>query len=128
MRICNKCRIEYPDEMAFCSRCGTPLQSKAQKNVCPACGKVLGKDKLQFCPYCGHKFDSSETKNQTANKPVVTGKKSKNTKAGNIFLGIFAALWIGSLIFCILTGAFDIIFVIIFVIAVFLIYLKFFSN
>lgn len=61
MKFCNKCHTEYPDDMVFCTRCGITLQSKTQEHVCPACGKVLGKDTLQFCPYCGYELTSPNT-------------------------------------------------------------------
>ena len=42
--------------MAFCGKCGLPLQPIIQDKVCSSCGKVLGKSDLQFCPYCGYKL------------------------------------------------------------------------
>lgn len=42
--------------MAFCGKCGVPLQPKIQDKICPSCGKVIGKGDLQFCPYCGYKL------------------------------------------------------------------------
>lgn len=60
MKICAKCQIEYPDDMGFCSRCGTPLQPKIKEYSCPTCGKLLGKEIPQFCPYCGQQFASTK--------------------------------------------------------------------
>ena len=84
MKICDKCQTEYPDDMAFCSHCGTPLQPKVQEVICPACGKVLGKEKLQFCPYCGQKLNSSETiKSDTDSTGNVLRNASKTTDLEN---------------------------------------------
>ena len=69
MKVCAKCQAEYPDDMAFCSYCGTPLQPKIQETVCPACGKAVHAANLRFCPYCGYSFTSSETKKVSNTKP-----------------------------------------------------------
>ena len=82
MKICAKCKTEYPDDMAFCSYCGTPLQSKPQDNVCPSCGKVVHADNLRFCPYCGYSFTSSETnKSNISNKLNTEEETLKPTTA-----------------------------------------------
>ena len=86
MKICVKCKTEYPDDMTFCSYCGTPLQTKAQDFVCQACGKVIHADNLRFCPYCGQRFDSSgATKSNihvdirpAINKPLSTTNSDNN--------------------------------------------------
>ena len=70
MKICAKCKTEYPDDMAFCTRCGTTLQSKVKEHTCPACGKVLGKDTLQFCPYCGYELASPDIIKPDSNNNV----------------------------------------------------------
>ncbi len=64
MKVCEKCQTEYPDDLAFCSYCGTPLQPKVQEYLCPTCGKALGKEIPKFCPNCGRQIASLE-----ANKP-----------------------------------------------------------
>ena len=75
MKICTKCQAEYPDDMAFCPRCGTQLQPKAQEYSCPTCGKILGKIIPHFCPYCGQELASnntSYTSSHANNKPINT--------------------------------------------------------
>ncbi len=79
MKICNKCQTEYPDDMAFCSRCGIPLRSKVQEAACPACGKLLGKEALQFCPYCGQKLNSSKAGRQDLGNIKKTETVENNT-------------------------------------------------
>ncbi len=76
MKVCAKCQAEYPDDMAFCSYCGTPLQPKIQENVCPACGKVVHAQNLRFCPYCGYNFNSLETKKNSNTKPPLPPQAS----------------------------------------------------
>ena len=80
MKICAKCQAEYPDDMAFCSYCGTLLQTKIQENVCPACGKVVHAQNLRFCPYCGYSFNFSETnKSSIINQPNIAEDTNKAT-------------------------------------------------
>ncbi len=53
MKICNKCKAEYEDELSFCPKCGIPLEIKIEEILCSSCGKSLGKEAPLFCPYCG---------------------------------------------------------------------------
>ena len=53
MKICNKCKIEYTEDISFCPKCGKELSIKKESFSCPSCGKELGKEAPEFCPYCG---------------------------------------------------------------------------
>ena len=69
MKVCEKCQMEYPDDLAFCSYCGLPLRLKEPEFLCPSCGIVLGKDMPNFCPNCGRPVATSETNNRGTNSP-----------------------------------------------------------
>lgn len=87
MKVCIKCKAEYPDDMAFCSYCGIPLQAKAQEHVCPTCGKVMRGENLYFCPYCGQRFNALKITKSEAyvdikpviNAPLNTTNSDNNT-------------------------------------------------
>lgn len=53
MKICKNCNIEYQDNMKFCPKCGTKLESKP--NVCPNCGTEY-EEGQKFCSECGSKL------------------------------------------------------------------------
>lgn len=78
MKICTKCQKEYPDDMAFCSYCGTTLQPKIEERVCPACGKTVHADNLRFCPYCAYNFTTLQEK--TSPNPKVPLPPAVNIK------------------------------------------------
>ena len=88
MKVCTKCQIEFPDNMAFCPYCGTPLQPKVQEQVCPACGKTIYEDSILFCPYCGKKFGSIEP-----DKPSIVSYTNKKEEAllSDILTGILTS-------------------------------------
>ena len=80
MKICTKCKKEYPDDMVFCSYCGISLQPKIEERVCSACGKVVHADNLRFCPYCGHSFTSPSPKTNAPNSTKIPLPPSVNIK------------------------------------------------
>lgn len=57
MKKCVNCNTEYPDDVAFCSKCGSKLaEVGGSDGVCPACGASVAADAV-FCPRCGQKLD-----------------------------------------------------------------------
>ena len=80
MKICFRCKTEYNDDMAFCSRCGLKLMYKVEEYICPSCGKVLGKELLQFCPYCGKSLKDESWNNYSHNPPSNVNIKKNYVK------------------------------------------------
>ena len=61
MKQCKPCGIEYPDDMNFCSKCGTKLEAvKPVDPKCPSCGADVSPD-AAFCSKCGAKLSGSKT-------------------------------------------------------------------
>lgn len=52
--ICPKCKVQLPNEVVFCPRCGTKTVyvSPPLGRVCPNCGLSLPEGTM-FCPRCG---------------------------------------------------------------------------
>jgi membrane protease subunit (stomatin/prohibitin family) len=49
---CPDCKLEFTDEVRFCSECGKPLVSSVM--ACPSCSREISSDS-KFCPFCGGK-------------------------------------------------------------------------
>ena len=94
MKVCSKCNLEYDDKFAFCHKCGSKLELKEEKPVCPSCGNEIETDG-EFCPYCGTVL---ATKNGIANQQhtksnqVVESSDSKD-KTFTKFFAIIAVLF-----------------------------------
>lgn len=56
---CSGCGAEVPDNMRFCTSCGTPVGTTAPAQpvgrTCPNCGAAAGEG-LAFCTQCGSKL------------------------------------------------------------------------
>lgn len=53
MKHCQVCKVEYSDDVTFCSHCGNRVAEGNLEFSCPSCGRILGDTYEQFCPYCG---------------------------------------------------------------------------
>ena len=73
MKICNKCGKQYTDDMAFCGKCGAPLENLIEGRVCPSCHRNFGDQQVSFCPYCGVGL-VTQSVNSTVATPINTNK------------------------------------------------------
>ena len=53
MKHCQVCKVEYSDDVTFCSHCGNRVAEGNLEFSCPSCGRILGDTYEQFCPHCG---------------------------------------------------------------------------
>lgn len=71
MKICNKCGMQYSNDMVFCGKCGIPLTDLVEGRVCPSCHRNFGDQQVSFCPYCGVSL-VTQSVNSTVATPINT--------------------------------------------------------
>lgn len=54
MKTCPKCKTSMPDDVNFCTECGTKMEQQNQTKVCISCGAQIPNES-SFCPECGAK-------------------------------------------------------------------------
>ncbi|WP_295618759.1 zinc ribbon domain-containing protein [uncultured Methanobrevibacter sp.] len=59
---CNKCGLEFDDDIEICPNCGNEINDKETQELinedskrCPSCGSIIGMDEF-ICPSCGNKI------------------------------------------------------------------------
>lgn len=73
MKICPKCKTQYPDDVNFCNECGSQLMRPlVQKNMCPSCFSEL-KDGVKFCGNCGAKIDAASAAGSSGDMVLIQG-------------------------------------------------------
>ena len=58
MKICPICKTEFPDDMKFCSKCGSELIARENLSFCQFCGAPMEAGSV-FCSKCGRRPDGS---------------------------------------------------------------------
>jgi biotin carboxyl carrier protein/RNA polymerase subunit RPABC4/transcription elongation factor Spt4 len=58
MRVCNKCSLEFDDNVKFCSECGSKTDAYSASLICPSCNTLVNEG-VKFCPECGDKTGHS---------------------------------------------------------------------
>lgn len=110
MKMCAKCQIEYQDDMIFCPRCGTKLQTKEQEYLCPTCGRLLGRDIPQYCPYCGQQLATNANVKQPFKTIDLKDRNSDNfdSSSGSSFLEtVFLLILVFFMVFIVIPKFFD---------------------
>ena len=66
-KVCASCGAPLEDSELFCTRCGTPVDTKKEESkiYCPQCGNVLPPDAI-FCDVCGRETERAKTKKKKA--------------------------------------------------------------
>lgn len=76
MSFCIKCGNQLNDDSAFCSKCGTKVESKAT-NICSRCGAEM-EDGMLFCSKCGTKI-TNQTLGNTGVEQIYTPPQQQYT-------------------------------------------------